>query len=442
MSILCSNCHSHLDELVAESSLEELDYEELLQRNRTNRIPRIPQERSHMLMLVDEANNDLETCESAILELEEQLAQLRLRRADIIRRRISPSQSLLSPIRKLPPEVLTSIFTSVGLQITVSLTQTCKLRSAAFGLTWVCTWWRSLILSESKMWSCYEMDFRSVLSLSSEFIEFIRECMEVRARSAMLQFSLAGVDQMLSTNRLQLLDVVIPSAQRWRSAAFKFFAGLDDLREMLQVSSASSTKDYPYLESLEIPIRVHEISIVFRGFPRLRRLKAFHLDHSDAHKLSNLTSLEVQEFIGYSITQLLVLCPALETLSVWRFERAPSIPLPSSYAEYHHTRLSHLYFQFGDSESCNIMFHGLYLPALTHLSVTYKFIQDGRALHKLAETLTRSRCSLQRITVVHGPRFTQEMRAQFLNSISSVIAPNVGISTIAFPMATIATAAG
>ena len=130
---------------------------------------------------IDEATRDLERYDRTISELEAELDKLKKLRDDTVQKRINPRNSLLSPIRKIPSEVLIEIFNDVAEPITFTGEHSGKLSSPVFPLTWVCAWWRSLVISESQLWSSFKI--RCSYHFTPEFVEFIRayfqdQCMQ------------------------------------------------------------------------------------------------------------------------------------------------------------------------------------------------------------------------------------------------------------------------
>ncbi|THU85419.1 hypothetical protein K435DRAFT_602959, partial [Dendrothele bispora CBS 962.96] len=70
--------------------------------------------------------------------------------------------SLLAPVRKLPPEILTSIFSfcigEYGLAITKRGDGSLKIVASTLRLAQVCTFWRNTVFSCSSLWSGLRVD--------------------------------------------------------------------------------------------------------------------------------------------------------------------------------------------------------------------------------------------------------------------------------------------
>ncbi|KIK64301.1 hypothetical protein GYMLUDRAFT_410986 [Collybiopsis luxurians FD-317 M1] len=401
-SFLCLNCQSTLDGLATDVD-SSIEYEELLKRTRTNQIPVDLREKCQMQVSVAEASCDLDLCDRAISELEAQLAKLKNRRLDILQKRIALKKSLLSPIRTLPQEILLEIFLNVAQQIRFpagTSIELAKFTSPIFGLTWVCAWWRTLILSDSRMWSSFKMHFLYVRSLSPWHVEAMDEYIGVRARTTPMQFSLEGLEYLLPHYIPPVLDNVIKSARRWKDAVFDFGRNIPAMEYLIKTLLDAGTLEYPLLESLTLRYPI------FGGFSSFQ--------HCPSLKIVN-------EYTGPSLTHLLMQCPSLETLSIGAFSPTPDTN--SFDIEYHHTRLSHLNVVIIDASE---IWKGLYLPALTHLSFRY-WRHSGEGVRALSWLLNRSNCSLQEITAYY-PHIKQEQWEWFIQNTSSVIRPGAVLS--------------
>ncbi|KIK64302.1 hypothetical protein GYMLUDRAFT_94744 [Collybiopsis luxurians FD-317 M1] len=416
--VLCLNCQAALDGLATDVDPKITDYQNLLQKDRTN------QGHDHYQLQsdLDEANSDLDFCDRAIAELEEQLARFKDRRHAILQKRIVPIKSLLSPIQKLPPEILLQIFFHVARQIrfpAITSLELGKFTSPIFGLTWVCSWWRTLILSEREMWSSFKMHFLWVQNISPGHIEAMGECFEERAKNIPVQFSVEGIEYLPAMYIAPVLDMVIRSVQRWKGAVFDFGGNTKALEYLGETLQNVGTLEYPFLESLTLRHQGFGGFGPFRRCPRLRELQVSYLSHSDLIDLHNLTILKiVNGYTGPSLACLLMQCPTLETLSLGGFE--PVFDLDPPDIDYHHTHLSYLDIVLVDLSET--IWEGLHLPALTHLSFRF-WRHSDEGVGALASLLTRSNCSLEKITM-HYPHIKQDQWERFLDNTASVIRPD------------------
>ncbi|KIK69388.1 hypothetical protein GYMLUDRAFT_146264, partial [Collybiopsis luxurians FD-317 M1] len=98
------------------------------------------------------ANRDLSCYDDEISRLENRLFLLRYRR-ERAKQYTMALRSLLSPIHRLPNELLLQIFRDVCEDVETSRISRFGLSTAPFYLSAVCTRWRSLCISHSRLWS-------------------------------------------------------------------------------------------------------------------------------------------------------------------------------------------------------------------------------------------------------------------------------------------------
>ncbi|KAE9396939.1 hypothetical protein BT96DRAFT_824013, partial [Gymnopus androsaceus JB14] len=123
-------------------------YNDLYAKNRSNDIPNSEVERAQLESFIERNSSDLQRYDDAIARLQDQRNQL-----DKI---VQYLKSLISPIRKLPPDVLGEIFELVTADQFIEL-KIHRYRARGIGrvfrLTWICSWWRKLNLSRPTLWS-------------------------------------------------------------------------------------------------------------------------------------------------------------------------------------------------------------------------------------------------------------------------------------------------
>ncbi|KIK64319.1 hypothetical protein GYMLUDRAFT_411753 [Collybiopsis luxurians FD-317 M1] len=426
----CENCRSKLDKLATKGSdIENADYDEFIRRNRSNDIPATAEERSFMQSLTDEASLDLEHYDHAILELELELIRLKQRRNDTLQKRVGPRKSLLSPIRTLPPEILLQILAEAGGPITLRYQNNPKkLQSPTFGLSWVCSWWRRLVLSEGRMWSSLEIDFgRWRANVGPELFALMRECFLERGGIAPRRIVLGDIHRRYNDEFVsQIMDVFFQVTPLWSDVAFRLFSSsAENLNKRLHSVAA---KDFPLLERLHLFVSNNSeagIDRAFQNCPRLHHLETQYLRRADPIEFNNLTYLKIGHYTGVSLTELLVQCPTLETLVLEQFAFVSGYEHVLVQA-YHHPRLSHLDVALTDGHTD--MWKGLHLPALTRLKFHF-WMDIPSPLPELVSMLNRSRCALQEISAdEYSQDVDEEQWEQFLNEISSVIRTDTSIS--------------
>ncbi|KIK64320.1 hypothetical protein GYMLUDRAFT_240881 [Collybiopsis luxurians FD-317 M1] len=436
--LFCKNCRFKLDKLATKGSdIEDVEYDEFIRRNRSNNIPATAEERSYMQSLTDEASLNLEHYDYAILELELELIRLKQRRNDTLQKRVGPRKSLLSPIRTLPAEILLQILAEAGGPITLKYpTNPRKLQSPTFGLSWICSWWRRLVLSEGRMWSSLEINYgRLPADISPELFAFMQECFLERGGNASRQIVLEDTNPRYDEDFESLIvDVIFKVAPLWSDISFSFVRDSPMMKYLIEGLHNVTPTGFPFLENLYLDVHKDSETEIYHGFqncPQLRSLETVVLRRTDSIHIHNLTWLKIDLYTGVSLAEVLAQCPTLETLVVEHFT------LESGYDHvpvqvYHHPRLSHLDVSLtnGDPDSYiyTWMWKGVHLPALTHLKFHF-WMDDPEALRALALMLNRSCCALREMFAeeyLHG--VDEEQWGQFLDEISSVIRADTSIS--------------
>ncbi|KIK69369.1 hypothetical protein GYMLUDRAFT_214495, partial [Collybiopsis luxurians FD-317 M1] len=105
--------------------------------------------------LLQSVYRELNDHDNEISRLENQLLFLRAQQKRV-QKKATVLRSLLAPIHRLPNELLTQIFDHICENPTVH--RRYELSKAPFRLSAVCSRWRSLCLSYSKMWSIFAVE--------------------------------------------------------------------------------------------------------------------------------------------------------------------------------------------------------------------------------------------------------------------------------------------
>ncbi|KAF5358748.1 hypothetical protein D9757_012249 [Collybiopsis confluens] len=451
-SLFCSNCRSKLDTL-EKSSTDDFDYQDFIRNTRTNQCPWSSQERSRIAASLDESSKDLERYDRAIRELEGDLARLKELRDDARRRRVESRISLLSPLRKLPPEVLLQIFSYGGGEMILANTNAkpIKVRSRVFGMSWVCYWWRSLLISERRMWASLEMVFNveneaNPSDFSRELFDFIAECFQKRGgdfpRSIVLK--LLGHINPRFDRRMLILDILLQVSQYWQVVELNFTNNYEMLKYLMR-QLANTQASGSLLERLEVayfddPYTPGYALNLLSGFQNLTQLDFLEIPliaWSDQVHFSNLTSLVLREYSGTSLAELLIQLPVLETFSLERFtlkidsneNRLEPRSEQDQRQVYHHTSLSRLVV--GVSSHARHICRGLSVPKLTFLGILFWEDDVSSGFQELASMLNRSHCTLSEIQA-YDDKCEEETHTElwesFLASISSVIGKDASLT--------------
>ncbi|KAF9068970.1 hypothetical protein BDP27DRAFT_756247 [Rhodocollybia butyracea] len=126
-------------------------------------------------------------------------------------------RSLLSPIRCLPPDIMGEIFsfTIAGNPIQYGSKKS-STTIDAWKLTWVCTWWRDLALSQPALWSSMKFSFGHRDSYEKTL--FLKEYIIPRSRLMPLDLSLEPyyIPYSFTPGSGPVLNVLVDEVERWK----------------------------------------------------------------------------------------------------------------------------------------------------------------------------------------------------------------------------------
>ncbi|KAJ8081211.1 hypothetical protein PM082_018054 [Marasmius tenuissimus] len=143
---------------------------------------------------------------------------------------IANIRSLLSPIHRLPPELLTRIFTCICIPTWLAIEEAPEILELAS----VCGRWREIILSTPSLWANIGFDTIGWLDEAAtgpkEFGTYLPRLVRAvrlflaRSETAPLNLSLGLVDldETWSHNMMDLMDSVAEMKERWRDVDFDF----------------------------------------------------------------------------------------------------------------------------------------------------------------------------------------------------------------------------
>ncbi|KAJ7879010.1 hypothetical protein B0H14DRAFT_2566955 [Mycena olivaceomarginata] len=217
----------------------------------------------------DIANSYIDELESRIALLDEAIASLQLRRADLLQS-VNTHKAILAPVRRLPSEILGEIFSLVvSATFQVQLPPTGKTLDAPWLFTRICRRWSAVALATPALWSTVFLHLDCDGTQGS--ISLTNLCFQ---RSGNLPLTINIVQESGTRDSHPLLDVALLSSERWKIAdlymAFPLFQ---------QITKAHSS--LPSLTTLLISIesrndwRSHETFLkTFAVAPKLKDVKA------------------------------------------------------------------------------------------------------------------------------------------------------------------------
>ncbi|KIK59289.1 hypothetical protein GYMLUDRAFT_245364 [Collybiopsis luxurians FD-317 M1] len=388
-----------------------------------------PVERSEVDSFIARANQEIQKYTESITQLVHQCMQLKEIQDLYI--------SLSSPIRNLPPDILIEIFKHVITSkptrfINRAFQSTPNWLGPIFGLTWVCSWWREIILSHRALWSRAEIFLIFIYDITN-VKEVFRKCL-LRAGSETPLYLTLNLSQAAQTfDTSEVLEFLGGEyAGRWKELEIDMDY-LENVAPTLDALCAHSSWDNATaVERLTVRFHapnVQDLPGIFqkasplpRKFPRLRYLEIPHLYTSDILDLGNLQVLNIlgdYHIDGPGALSLVVLfekCPQLKKLSLGRILRAEregrgnefSVTLKDPLV---HTSLSALSINCVDDRCGNsARFGGIWelirLPNLEDLSVSVqasKWENVEGFMDGLKRVLIDSGCVLRKMSLDLGP---------------------------------------
>ncbi|KAG7091877.1 hypothetical protein E1B28_008278 [Marasmius oreades] len=336
------------------------------------------------------ARNELKGYEVEINKLKATILSLENRR-DLLKYKMDRYRSLLSPIHRLPTEVLENIFKHDARAVQVRARVVPKIVS----LSMVCGRWREVICSTPSLWANIDLDVERLDNYASTddditHLTYVLQLFLARSRSAPLNLDLFIPSSEPVHRTTKLLDVLAPSMNRWR---------------VICLNASTEIFEHPAFQLL--PQRLPSLQHVTLVSPSEHYINLFN-------KCPSLTSLELdfcqetpyrfeREWPGIKtldislnpssstafVSSFLKVCPNMERLTVWTSATRPEleslIVLP---------RLKSL--------TCNgphilSLFQYLSLPNMSTMTLD---IDDGEwDVQSFAEFLSRSSCNITHLTL-------------------------------------------
>ncbi|KIK59272.1 hypothetical protein GYMLUDRAFT_44643 [Collybiopsis luxurians FD-317 M1] len=388
----------------------------LTEKCRSNYIPATAVELAQLKSSVQSTRSALETCTDDDTRSRTQLSKI-----------LQLQESLLSPIRTLPPEILSEIFSHFIKPLNFAFS---KVQASVFTLTWVCCWWRNHAISQTKLWSSYIIG--GLWDSNPNVDWLLKECISRSGTHGPLNVAIMARDKSFDT---ELWAPLLEHTMRWRSLRL-ITVDLSALHYFLHVlensqedhsegedlkTTTTTTTHFPRLENLTlampIPANIDQLphiplSNLFSACPSIHALRIPYLRSSDILNFTHLTSLYIDEcYQGGLFATLLAECPLLRTCTVGRFITASHLTQPSSSAPIPiprnktvtHTNLTTLHLTWFDKNCTVGFFQHVMLPKLTSLLVSingyqiFKTVNRPDPLVELKTMIIESKCTLRKV---------------------------------------------
>ncbi|KAF7966189.1 hypothetical protein HWV62_39716 [Athelia sp. TMB] len=340
-------------------------------------------ERLHIQSALVDVDSELARLDSALTQLQAAQERLQLKRG-ALQQYSTAHAALLSPIRRMPPEILAAIFEHLLPEHWYSKDQRSRMLPSH-----VCKRWRALSLSTPHFWNeiSVMVDRRDIIRQLDRAKAWL-----ARAGGCPLTVTLSCMEPKCQAQWKSALDILLPHSKRWVHAAIysRIPDGLADLKDNL-----------PMLESLQTSFAEWPVPAPFESAPKLCQvyMKACDLLNGAGLPWAQLTDLEVT---CSSVQQSLAILKKVPNVVSYKvtlsalFDADP-IAVPHEVPPLRLGNLERLEVVGQDSISG---FHeSLELPAL--IAYTYEEPGEGDtgwSLSSLSSLIARSSCP---ITDVH-----------------------------------------
>ncbi|KIK61805.1 hypothetical protein GYMLUDRAFT_578276 [Collybiopsis luxurians FD-317 M1] len=376
--------------------------------------------------------------------MEQLLASIKDARNDLLRRSDNARSLSSASIRKLPPEVLEEIFASYiseeGGGYALSLRRHGRrdhISCPTLKLSWVCSFWRSLVLDCPKLWSSLKLSSQVLFCQPGSFPIFLKYIYNSGENLLDIHFDGGRFDSSPNARVDKAIDILLDNSMRWRTAVLLITnASANDwfsASSRLNARSGSGSParnpppgDFSALEHLEMPQSLSwsdELSGIFRTFSRCPRLETYHgssfslavsgVDFSHVKELALTSSV-----IGKSFGHLLYRLPELESLTVANFqlsEDGTDDPLLRE-ATHYTSALSKLKLTSRTLQPEAWRF--IRLPSLTELHISIVSADHFANLIYLSSVLLESGCQLQTLRLYVYCFMEQQQQQALLDFIT------------------------
>ena len=350
--------------------------------------------------VISYAESDLYKVGNEIDRVQEILSQL-CRRRDEISEHISNHRALLSPVRKVPDELLAEIFTYCLPQFSEKkMKNNSFLRSQApLLLARICSRWRTVAISTQRLWSFIRVEYGK-LTIHRDMANVALWLEKSGTHPLSLVLRERNEDQRNDTDddgtsTPNMLDILLPTSNRWQCVEIfvlrDTFCGLSPIKGAL-----------PLLQSLTVGMYDPElVPLTCDAFDIAPKLRKLHIGFGMMTISLSLPWHLLTEFachgMAYMPTQCLDILRHCQNLSSCSFKLLYDTPIDPSTPPLHHSQLRSL--RIPPVCCLGPFFDCLTLPALR--AVHLEGIQDlslGWPGPQFLDLLKRSCCNLTTFT--------------------------------------------
>jgi hypothetical protein len=294
--------------------------------------------------------------------------------------------ALLSPMRRLPPEVIAEIF----LRCIPPQPYILHARCAPLMLTGVCKRWRNIVLASPRLWSYVTLFAHA--KTPATYTEGIRRWIMLSGASPLDLNLCCDYDV---ENAKAIVEIVAPTCERWRSLSLRM--SVTDLQGLSAIKGR-----IPLLQSLNLNLG-HNTPL-----PLLNETLSYFHDSPSLHFVSlsrpptpgpvllklpwgQLTGLTIINYSNFTVLEILRQTPSVVTATFSVYGDMTNLGTTEVRLEC----LTSLYWS-GSTE----LFALLTAPSLQELDVQPSYGFEETAWHlSFASLLTRSGCHLVKLTL-------------------------------------------
>ncbi|THU94520.1 hypothetical protein K435DRAFT_157300 [Dendrothele bispora CBS 962.96] len=412
-TVLCDRCHATL--VVDGPSLPPVAQERL----RNHDIPS-DMETSRITALINQTEPDIARYELEIARLEDTLATLKAQR-DKLKRYQSEYKTLLSPIRRLPVDVLLEIFSNVcsGPAGSLSMPRTrerprdhCVITATTLVLSQTCSFWRGVVENSPRLWSTLAVNLAIITDVEGDRIEALVQLYLTRSASSPLTLDIFAYDyfdnliEALSVNAWTTLELLMDQSCRWRDVSFELDCNIYNGMAERDVG-INAFRKCMHLQSFKL---LHQHRGHFNGTndlftsPFLQHAPALHsvtlqpYDPDIALPFGQLRSVVLHRgSYLLDIFSLLDKCTQLESFEIstyWVDDLASALSQPREIVL---GSLKSLKLTYSRANHVSAFFSALKLPSLAILDL--RTFGDGDYGQSLKDMILRSSCQLQEMVL-------------------------------------------
>lgn len=390
---LCTKCGDSV-----QFHLNKLQYDETIHRVRSGYSPD-ELERAVYSKLLDDTQTEMYHCQSELRRLRDLTGTLEAQEK-LLKAHMAGIRSIMSPIQKLPQEILDEIFKYICCSgdTNPNWISRDEKHLPTITISRVCIRWYNLVMSTPALWSSFgTQDFGSS-STSSLFDRFLE-----RSRFHPIDFTIS--DDYRSKANLDVVSSLTKSenSRRWRHVRIDAHESGKILEPLIE-----SRGSLPVLKSLSLTFSSNSTLSFPVDFPKLQSLALNMLPLDLEYPRPSITSLSLMSLTVEETSQLISYCPNIQVLTVGQ-------PVSDPMGLISNVRCNAMKFgidfAFAGHLAPSQYFDNMTFPELIHLELwDTQWKRQGRRFYQilsLRSMLERSNSQLTHLTI-HFMQFTPE----------------------------------